>query len=752
MKAALTRLLAKSVPADQPMPGEATLRGHTAMVVKVARLLLELRGKASLHAMGLPEGMASRLSKIVLLAAFVHDLGKASDHFQAMVRGKRIVPQLVRHEALSLWLAWPGQPLADFLRPAVETDTDYLLAIIAAAGHHRKFWAKALASAGEGAGSHLTLLCSHPDFLDVIRAGRAWLGLVGEPPSLPDVVVTIDDAQRQFAAWDDVADVEIRESVELSRLLAVTKSLVLDADVAGSALPPAGEVPNWVRGALANRLDTRAAHGIAERRLGGSPPRAFQSTVASSKAHVTLVTAGCGTGKTVAAYMWFAEQHAGKQLWITYPTTGTASEGYRDYVAGVEVDARLDHSRVDADLRLLSLRDDEDGGREVDRLASLRNWGAEVVTCTVDTVLGLVQNHRKGQYAWASIADGAVVFDEVHAYDDELFGALLRFLRDVPGVPALVMTASLPTARLEALRHVVSSAHAEPMAEISGPVELERLARYRPTQDADPWELVRRTLGEGGKVLWVSNTVGRCIDVAERAADTGLRHFVYHSRYRYADRVERHRDVIDAFRRSGPAFAVTTQVAEMSLDISADLLVTDLAPTPALIQRLGRLNRRSTPENARPPMPFVVLPLPGGRSASAPYEDADIAEAEAWLKRLDAASAGPLSQSDLTGAWLSAQAPGVRAKHCTSAWLDGLFRTEPGSLRAAAPGLTVLLPRDAVDVRAGRKSAVEVALPMNPPTGQWSLAWKAWDQVEYYPVAPAAALQYDARLGGRWRT
>ena len=33
-----------------------------------------------------------------------------------------------------------------------------------------------------------------------------------------------------------------------------------------------------------------------------------------------------------------------------------------------------------------------------------------------------------------------------------------------------------------------------------------------------------------------------------------------------------------------PGFAATTQVAEMSLDLSADLLVTDLAPIPALIQ------------------------------------------------------------------------------------------------------------------------------------------------------------------------
>src|SRR5699024_9311777 len=81
---------------------------------------------------------------------------------------------------------------------------------------------------------------------------------------------------------------------------------------------------------------------------------------------------------------------------------------------------------------------------------------------------------------------------------------------------------------------------------------------------------------------------------------------LYHSRFKYVDRVQRHGDVIDAFRAPGSTLASTTQVAEMSLDLSADLLVTDLAPVPALIQRLGRLNRRARPGD--PPRSFIVLP------------------------------------------------------------------------------------------------------------------------------------------------
>ena len=69
----------------------------------------------------------------------------------------------------------------------------------------------------------------------------------------------------------------------------------------------------------------------------------------------------------------------------------------------------------------------------------------------------------------------------------------------------------------------------------------------------------------------------------------------YHSRFRLKDRQERHTETVKAFAYSKDerkrAIAITTQVCEMSLDLDADILITELAPISALVQRFGRSNR-----------------------------------------------------------------------------------------------------------------------------------------------------------------
>lgn len=736
-------LLAKSTKSEDKPASPETLRGHTACVVAAAERILAHRGVASLAVGGLPTEWEARLSRIVWLAAYCHDLGKCSDHFQQMVRGKRREPQLVRHEALALWLLWPGCPLAAWARTGVDSDADYVTAVIAAAGHHRKFTGSAIAPDGSGAGVSLVLHTGHSDFGRVLGYAR---GRLGEPPSLSNIL--IEDTRRtplrkQLEAWEEEGNEMLRD-VSARRLLAIAKALVLSADVAGSALPKGGERPAWIDEQLVvpNVATARAdREGIVRKRIGGGELRLFQRSVAASTAPITFVRAGCGSGKTLAAYQWAAEQHPTRQLWVTYPTTGTATEGFRDYLQPTDVPARLDHGRAEVDVDIFHLRDGEAGARALDRLESIRNWGADVVTCTVDTVLGLIQCQRRGLYAWPGLSHGAVVFDEIHAYDDDLFGSLLRFLEALPGIPVLLMTASLPDARRASLEDLCQRVHGTSISVVEGPDDLEALQRYRLKEAQDPWPEVCHCLDAGGKVLWVSNTVNRCMAVAD-SSPARFSPLVYHSRFRYIDRVERHREVVEAFKGGDAALAVTTQVAEMSLDLSADLLVTDLAPIPAMIQRLGRLNRRSKPDAPLPVKPFLVCAPPHHH----PYEEKAIQEARGWL---DVLQGRDLSQRDLTDAWEQSPTGSPAARRTSSAWLDGQFQTMAAQLRQSSEGITILLEDDAKAVKRGTAKLVEVALPMGPPPRVLNTG--KWETEQFLPIAPKVAISYDQKRGGRWQ-
>jgi len=78
----------------------------------------------------------------------------------------------------------------------------------------------------------------------------------------------------------------------------------------------------------------------------------------------------------------------------------------------------------------------------------------------------------------------------------------------------------------------------------------------------------------------------------------------HHSRFAPADRRALDARVEDLFGPKAPGgrgvVLVATQTVEQSLDIDADLLLTDLCPMDVLLQRLGRLHRHRTRDAVRP--------------------------------------------------------------------------------------------------------------------------------------------------------
>jgi CRISPR-associated endonuclease/helicase Cas3 len=99
-------------------------------------------------------------------------------------------------------------------------------------------------------------------------------------------------------------------------------------------------------------------------------------------------------------------------------------------------------------------------------------------------------------------------------------------------------------------------------------------------------------------VLWIRSTVSDAIAEFQLFDASGIKSLLHHSRYAVEDLSWLDQQLLSIFGLNGDrggVIAVTTQTAEQSLDIDADLLITDACPADVLLQRLGRLHRhRST--------------------------------------------------------------------------------------------------------------------------------------------------------------
>jgi len=749
------RLLAKSSPFPENPVERETLPGHLQDVVQAALAVVDSIGERALESLGLTgvfdnEALASAVS----YGAFLHDLGKANQHFQRMVRHEAQSRQALRHEWISAWLLLKFPELDQWLF----TGTSHVIrqaALCAALGHHLKIEdGSALKDRGDSGETTVTVFTDHLDFLAVLQTGPDHLGLA-KPPLLPKIEIDLVTRPlpelrnwlKETVSWYDQADLEVK------RFVSLVKGLVIAADVAGSALAKQiAEPARWATEVLQRVCTREDLNAIAAAGLGPHNPRPFQRELAGSEGRVTFVKAGCGSGKTAAAYLWAARRAVGRKLFFCYPTTGTATEGYREYIvpSEMEADAALLHSRSELDLEDLLETHEGDAFEQALRIESLAAWDIPVVICTADQVLGLIQNNRRALFSAPAIVNGAFVFDEIHQYDDRLFGALLRFLGAFRGAPTLLMTASLPRPRLQAIQTILKQEGAS-LEIITGPADLEDTPRYelQGLVTAPPWDLVKQSLDTKGKVLWVANTVGRAVNFARAAETRGFSPVLpYHSRYRYGDRLQKHKDVVRAFKQDypGPVLAVTTQVCEVSLDLSADLLVSDLAPVPALIQRMGRLNRRITPGTQVKTRPAIFV---ARDEDSLPYEKHDLENAKEWLRML---GSGPLSQAALATAFEKImQDESVSAVQ--SAWLDDGPFSRPAPLREA--GVTVAIVRgedeEACVDRNRRPLPKEIArhtIPMTLRAVAKELT--VWKRLGSAFVAPQGRVEYSEHWGAQW--
>ncbi len=362
---------------------------------------------------------------------------------------------------------------------------------------------------------------------------------------------------------------------------------------------------------------------------------------------IALIEAATGSGKTEAAlWRWLALRRAGAVdgIYFALPTRSAAiqlhgrvqqmldrvfGKGALEAVLAVPGYLKAGDAQGQALPGFQVTWPDEGGGRD-DRWAAestKRYLTARVAVGTIDQALMAGLRLRHAHFRAAALARNLLVVDEVHASDEFMGEVLRQVLKNhvAFGGHALLLSATLGADARVRLMDLTGRTRSPSQAEAevtpypalwgseSGLIAIPDTGREKqvtiepvPIID-DPDAVAARAVAAaraGATVLVVRNSVNGAIAVA-RAVEALAPEFAFrvngvatlhHGRFATEDRKRLDAAVGAALGKGRTAegrVLVGTQTLEQSLDIDADLLITDLAPIDVLLQRIGRLHRHT---------------------------------------------------------------------------------------------------------------------------------------------------------------
>ncbi|HYA40018.1 MAG TPA: CRISPR-associated helicase Cas3' [Syntrophobacteraceae bacterium] len=348
---------------------------------------------------------------------------------------------------------------------------------------------------------------------------------------------------------------------------------------------------------------------------------------------VYVIEAPMGMGKTEAA-LWAGYRLllSGKAngIYFALPTQMTSNRIHirmNDFLRRILAEpstSRLIHSNswlVQADCPLHPVATDRRETAQDDARTG-RDWFASTKRAmlapfgvgTVDQALLGVVAAKHFFVRHFALAGKVVVIDEVHSYDvytGTLIDKLIAALEGL-GCTVIVLSATLTGKRREQVVSCpldvhgatlpyplitgrVDGASLKPVAAMSLKPRDVKMDFINPVKAQEAAISLAR---KGGAALWIYDTVDGAQKQYQQLRELCGQEFpigLLHSRFpfwrreqletEWMERLGKHRKTLCG------CILVSTQVAEQSVDLDADLLITELAPTDMLLQRLGRLWR-----------------------------------------------------------------------------------------------------------------------------------------------------------------
>ncbi len=329
----------------------------------------------------------------------------------------------------------------------------------------------------------------------------------------------------------------------------------------------------------------------------------------------TIVTAPTGAGKTD-----FLIKRCSGRIFYTLPYQASINSMYERI--------KSDLSNTNAQIRVLhsasSLKIDTNNNIEEEILQ--KYIGASIKVLTPHQLASLALGTKGYESVILDLLDCDVILDEIHTYGEVTQALVLKIIEILIAIGCRIHigTATMPTTLYNRIIELLGGSKNVYEIRLQENV-LDSFNRHiiHKLPDCERVNsIIKDAICENKKILLVCNRVkdsqGLFKELDEIFPATNK--MLIHSRFKRGNRIELETKLKQEFDNSNSAcIVVATQVVEVSLDISFDIMITQCAPLDAMIQRFGRINRKRNNNTIGKYKDIYVVAPPTKSNDAKPY-------------------------------------------------------------------------------------------------------------------------------------